>query len=157
ARMSKKSLIIGACVLVAVICLLVWNSQRRQLPEPASKEASVTPADPQPVAPPEPDALQKTVEDIVARYRKTIILLEGEDSLPQEQREQASLVGTIIFQENHQATSTLSNGLSAEIEAAGDFSKALPSVSRFLDLIETQEDFHDADKLSFREILGDLA
>src|SRR5262249_32327113 len=33
----------------------------------------------------------------------------------------------------------------------------LPNVGRFLDLIETQDDLHDADKLGFREVFTDLA
>src|SRR5262249_42617376 len=40
---------------------------------------------------------------------------------------------------------------------AGDFSKPLTKVERFLELIENEPDFHDADKLTFREVLADLA
>jgi hypothetical protein len=63
----------------------------------------------------------------------------------------------VIFQENHQALSALANDLTADIENAGDFSTLPWRVTRFLDLIETQEDLHDADKLSFRELLADIA
>jgi peptidoglycan/xylan/chitin deacetylase (PgdA/CDA1 family)/uncharacterized caspase-like protein len=104
-----------------------------------------------------PDAMSQSVAGIVARYRKTIVLLEDDDSLPEGDRDKDSLVGKIIFQENHQAISDLSSGLTNEIEKAGDFSQPLPGVSRFLDLIETQMDLHDADKLGFREVLADIA
>ncbi|PYR28262.1 MAG: polysaccharide deacetylase, partial [Acidobacteria bacterium] len=97
------------------------------------------------------------VDSIVERYRKTIILLEDDESRASADREQASLVGKIIFQENHQAISELSNRLTAEIEAAGDFSKPPAAIGRFLDVIETQPELHDADKLSFREVLSDVA
>src|SRR5204862_7320328 len=43
------------------------------------------------------------------------------------------------------------------IEQAGDFSKPLPQLGRFLDLVEVQQDLHDADKLAFREVFADLA
>src|SRR5206468_2406148 len=72
-------------------------------------------------------------------------------------RERASLVGKIIFQENHQALAALSSTLTEEIEKAGDFSKPLTQVTHFLDLVEMQQDLHDADKLSFRELFTDLA
>jgi peptidoglycan/xylan/chitin deacetylase (PgdA/CDA1 family)/uncharacterized caspase-like protein len=101
--------------------------------------------------------MSEAVESIVARYRKTIVLLEDSDSLPVTDRDKDSLVGKIIFQENHQAISSLSNGLTTEIETAGNFSQPLPNVGRFLDLIETQQDLHDADKLGFREVLADIA
>ena len=101
--------------------------------------------------------MSQTVAGIVARYRKTIVLLEDDASLPEADRDKDSLVGKIIFQENHQAISNLSSGLTTEIEKAGDFSQPLPDVSRFLDLIETQMDLHDADKLGFREVLADIA
>jgi hypothetical protein len=41
--------------------------------------------------------------------------------------------------------------------AAGDFSKPPAAIGRFLDVIETQPELHDADKLSFREVLSDVA
>ena len=55
--------------------------------------------------------MSQTVGGIVARYRKTIVLLEDADSLPEADRDKDSLVGKIIFQENHQAISNLSSGL----------------------------------------------
>jgi len=103
------------------------------------------------------DALQQQMNDIVARYRKTIVLLEDDEALPEAVREQASLIGKIIFQENHQAISRLSDELTTEIVKASDFKQPLPRVARFLDLIETEADLHDADKLSFREIFSDIA
>jgi hypothetical protein len=116
-------------------------------PQPVASEAKKAP----------PDAMSQTVDAIVARYRKTIVLLADDNSLPEAEREKASLVGKIIFQENHQALSNLSGSLTGEIEKAGDFSQPLPNVGRFLDLIETQDDMHDADKLGFREVFTDLA
>lgn len=106
---------------------------------------------------PSADPLAQRLEGIVARYRKTIVLLEEDESLPEPDRERASLVGKIIFQENHQAISSLSDDLTSEIEKARDFSQPLPNLTRFLDLIETQQDLHDADKLGFREVFSDIA
>jgi peptidoglycan/xylan/chitin deacetylase (PgdA/CDA1 family)/uncharacterized caspase-like protein len=96
-------------------------------------------------------------DGIVARYRETIVLLEDEGSLPEADREIASLVGRIIFQENHQTISNLSDELTSAVMSAGDWSSAPANVSHFLDLIETKSDLHDADKLVFREIFSDIA
>jgi peptidoglycan/xylan/chitin deacetylase (PgdA/CDA1 family)/tetratricopeptide (TPR) repeat protein len=151
-----KRIAITAAILVLILAgLLIRRSQTPQSINSPDIQTS-TPV-PKPVTARPPDAMSQTVESIVARYRKTIVLLESDESLPEADREKASLVGKIIFQENHQILSNLSNGLTAEIEKAGDFSQPLPSVARFLDLIETQQDLHDADKLSFREVFTDIA
>ena len=103
------------------------------------------------------DPLQQRIDGIVARYRQTIVLLEDDNSLPETDRENTSLVGRIIFQENHQALSTLSDELTSGILRAGDWSQPPADVPHFLDLVETQSDLHDADKLVFREIFADIA
>jgi peptidoglycan/xylan/chitin deacetylase (PgdA/CDA1 family)/uncharacterized caspase-like protein len=103
------------------------------------------------------EQLPQNLEEIVSRYRKTIVLLEDDASLSDTDRERASLVGKIIFQENHLALELLSRELTSEIAQAGDFAKAPEKTTRFLDLIETQQELHDADKLSFREVLADIA
>jgi peptidoglycan/xylan/chitin deacetylase (PgdA/CDA1 family)/uncharacterized caspase-like protein len=115
-------------------------------PAPAATGAKAAP----------PDAMSQTVDGIVARYRKTIVLLEDDDSRPEAERDKASLVGKIIFQENHQALADLSSSLDAEIEKS-DFTQQPQAISRFLDLLETQDDLHDADKLGFREVFTELA
>jgi peptidoglycan/xylan/chitin deacetylase (PgdA/CDA1 family)/uncharacterized caspase-like protein len=152
--MSKKVIAGGISSIVIVALFILWFIQ--------PKETSITvsnpgrnPAPAQATLPPDP--LQRRIDEIVARYRKTIILLEDDPSLPETDREDASVVGRIIFQENHQAISTLSDELTSGILTAGDWSQPPANVPRFLDLIETQSDLHDADKLVFREIFSDIA
>ena len=149
--MSRRFAIIGVLVIIALGGVIIWTAGSKHS-EPATPAAGIPTKSKAPQ-----DALQQTVEDIVARYRKTIVLLDTDQSLSDTDRDQAALVGKIIFQENHQSLSELSDRLTGEIEAAGDFSKPLSGVNRFLDLIETQEDLHDADKLGFREVFTDLA
>src|SRR5262245_8640091 len=151
--MSKRIATIGISADVVLVGLLIWIVQAKP---PRASQHTTPPAAPPPVVP-QPDALQQAIQEIVGRYRKTIVLLEDEESLAQAERDQASLVGKIIFQENHQALAGLSNDLTGDIENAGDFANPPPRVGRFLDLLETQDDLHDADKLSFREVLTDLA
>jgi peptidoglycan/xylan/chitin deacetylase (PgdA/CDA1 family)/tetratricopeptide (TPR) repeat protein len=150
-----KRIAVVAVVFLAILAgVLGWRLQTGKTPAVQSRPPASA-ANSAQTAP--PDAMSQTVAGIVARYRKTIVLLEDDDSVPEPDRDKDSLVGKIIFQENHQAISNLSNGLTAEIEKAGDFSQSLPNVSHFLDLIESQMDLHDADKLDFREVLTDIA
>jgi peptidoglycan/xylan/chitin deacetylase (PgdA/CDA1 family)/uncharacterized caspase-like protein len=153
----KRNVTVAVALAIPFLILagvLIWLLQTRKIPalQPSPRTSAVNRSP----APP-PDAMSQTVAGIVARYRKTIVLLEDDDTLPEVDRDKDSLVGKIIFQENHQTISNLSSGLTAEIEKAGDFSQPLPDVSRFLDLIETQMDLHDADKLGFHEVLADIA
>jgi peptidoglycan/xylan/chitin deacetylase (PgdA/CDA1 family)/uncharacterized caspase-like protein len=151
---SKRIAVVAAVFFAILSGVLVWRLQTGKTPPvqslPPASAANVAPTAP-------PDAMSQTITGIVARYRKTIVLLDDDDSVPEPDRDKDSLVGKIIFQENHQAISNLSNGLTAEIEKAGDFSQSLPNVSHFLDLIESRLDLHDADKLGFREVFTDIA
>jgi peptidoglycan/xylan/chitin deacetylase (PgdA/CDA1 family)/uncharacterized caspase-like protein len=155
--MSNKVRVIAAVASSALIIVFVfWFIQsktritgRNQGAAPASGSSGPAGA--------LPDQLQQQIDGIVARYRQTIVLLADESSLPEADREDASLVGRIIFQENHQALSTLSDELTSDIVDARDWSQPPARISHFLDLVETQADLHDADKLVFREVFADLA
>jgi peptidoglycan/xylan/chitin deacetylase (PgdA/CDA1 family)/uncharacterized caspase-like protein len=150
--MPKKVLLIagGAGSVVIAVLLVFWVVHDRK-PSVANRIQA-----PAPISLPS-DPLQQRVDVIVARYRKTIVLLEEDDSLPEADRETASIVGRLIFQENHEDISTLSDELTAGMLNARDWTRSPANVSHFLDLVETQEDLHDADKLVFREIFTDIA
>jgi peptidoglycan/xylan/chitin deacetylase (PgdA/CDA1 family)/uncharacterized caspase-like protein len=152
--MSRKiALIVGVSVvlLIGVFYLLRASRQVEETAEPAPLTTTA------PVVEIPVEKLPENLEAIVARYRKTIVLLEDEASLSEVDRERASLIGKIIFQENHTAISALSRGFTEEIAQAGDFATPLPKTTKFLDLVETQQELHDADKLAFRETLADIA
>lgn len=100
--------------------------------------------------------MRDSVDAIVARYRQIIVLLSGEDALAPAERDLSNLVGRLIFHENQQALGALAASLTTEIESGG-LSQAAVQTSHFLDLIESGADLHDADKLSVREVLADLA
>jgi peptidoglycan/xylan/chitin deacetylase (PgdA/CDA1 family)/uncharacterized caspase-like protein len=154
--MSKKfALVLGCSAVVLIGWVLFRTAHKPTVPVSQTLPASAAGQGQNPTA--STDPLLERILNIVGRYRKMIVLLESNDSLSDAQRDQASLVGRIIFQENHEALSSLSAELAAEIEGAGDFSKPLMRVTHFLDLVESEPDFHDADKLSFRELLADLA
>lgn len=152
--MSRKLITAGAFTALILALAAFWIFRPRR---PTTKTAAAVGAPAAAAAKVPPDPLELRLDDIVARYRKTIVLLEDSDSQPEADRDNTSLVGEIIFQENHQAISGLSDQLTAGIVNAADWSGAPAEVSHFLDLVESQDDLHDADKLVFRETFTDLA
>src|SRR5262252_8678421 len=153
--MSRRIAVVSGCAIVGVAALL-WFAPRRHTP-PSSPHTSTPPAQVAiPADAPTVEALPQNVEAIVARYRKTIVLLEEGGARTNEDQDRASITGKIIFQENHQALSVLSDTLTAEI-GLSDGVSAPPRLGKFLDLLETSDELHDADKLVFRDVLADLA
>jgi hypothetical protein len=69
-------------------------AERRRNPKPHMSAA--TPAAAPTTAPP-PDPMEQSLNDIVARYRKTIVLLDDDADAQAADRDRASLVGKIIF------------------------------------------------------------
>lgn len=148
--MSRKAIGVGASAALVIALVVVWIVHPKKTTETVRNPAPATAAAPA-------DPLHARMDKIVTRYRKTIVLLEDDDSLSTADREDASLVGRIIFQENHQALTTLSDDLTSSILSARDWSQSPADVSHFLDLVETQADLHDADKLVFRETFTEIA
>ncbi len=91
-------------------------------------------------------------DEIVADYRKIIVLMEDEASLDPVNRERVLMVGKILFQQNHELLAALSTTLSNDLEKPG-----FPEIGAFLDALEKNPEYHDVDKLAFREILDDLS
>ena len=93
-----------------------------------------------------PDAAQQA-DEIVANYRKIIVLTSNQDSLDAVTRDHVAIVGKMLFQQNEEQISALSAALTADQAA----------LAGFLDRLEKEPDYHDADKLVFRDMLDDLA
>ncbi|MBI3404198.1 MAG: polysaccharide deacetylase family protein [Acidobacteria bacterium] len=85
-------------------------------------------------------------------YRRIIVLMDGESSLDPAVREQISVVARMFFQANLEKLSALQSMFLQE-RGVGH-SRALTD---FLDRIEKNPDYHDADKLVFRDLFYDLA
>jgi peptidoglycan/xylan/chitin deacetylase (PgdA/CDA1 family)/tetratricopeptide (TPR) repeat protein len=98
-------------------------------------------------------ALPDGLRPIVETYRQIIILVEDERTLDPSQKERANLTGRVLYQENHQRLASLAETLGGEV-ATGQ--KACPRTAAFLDVVERSAELHDADKLVFADVLGDL-
>jgi hypothetical protein len=101
----------------------------------------------------EPDkATLQQLDEIVSDYRKIIVLLNGQTSLDSGNRERVSIVGKMLFQQDHERLASLSVSLSNDLGNSGS-----PQIESFLDAVEKNQEYHDADKLVFREVFDDLA
>ena len=114
-----------------------------------------TPAAASAVAPVEAHApLQAEMKEILANYRKIIVLLADEQSMSALDRKAAGQVGQLLFHENverlgkaRQLLAQLQQAPSAQREAAYD---------TLLTYIESASDLFDADRLAFRELLVEM-
>ena len=112
---------------------------------------------PGPVAPPAPQAVPAPVpiaqklDDIVANFRKIIVLTANEDSLDEALRGRVLTVGRLLFDQNTTRINELSGALGKELTGT-----AFPLTEAFLDRVENNPEYHDADKLAFRNVFDEL-
>ena len=99
-----------------------------------------------------PEAVRRSVAEVVTDYRKMIVLLEAEPTLAPGAREQAGAVGRHLYHHNQDRLRLLLSRV--EAESQGD--AGLPLVHAFLDELERGADLRDADKLAFRDFVEDL-
>jgi peptidoglycan/xylan/chitin deacetylase (PgdA/CDA1 family)/uncharacterized caspase-like protein/predicted negative regulator of RcsB-dependent stress response len=147
-----------APVLVLVLSALVLASCRAAPPErsagagaaastPTTQPASASATAAQPRRP-----LPEDVALIVEAYRKIIVLVEDESSLSGDDRQRASIVGRILYQQNHERLSRLTERLATELTGTRPATEAVA----LLDDLEQHPDLRDADKLAFMDLLTEL-
>jgi peptidoglycan/xylan/chitin deacetylase (PgdA/CDA1 family)/tetratricopeptide (TPR) repeat protein len=89
----------------------------------------------------------RQADEIVAGYRKIIVLTSDDAALDDITRDRVTTLGRILFQQNEERLEALSAGLSSDTGA----------LTAFLDRLEKSSEYHDADKLVFRDLLDDLS
>jgi len=93
----------------------------------------------------------RDMQDILAAYRKTIVLLADEKALTPGELAAAERVGQGLFHENLDRVAKLQESLDTLVKS--------PNPSRFAELeniltyIESGEGLYDADRLAFREVI----
>jgi peptidoglycan/xylan/chitin deacetylase (PgdA/CDA1 family)/Flp pilus assembly protein TadD len=92
------------------------------------------------------------MDAVVANYRKIIVLMDGAGTLDPGVRERASTAGKILFQDNLELLDKLDGQLKAAL-ASGNTGPAVA----FLDRLESDTNYRDADKLPFRDSLENMA
>ena len=89
----------------------------------------------------------RQADEIVAGYRKIIVLTSDDAALDDITRDRVTTLGRILFQQNEERLEALSAGVSSDTGA----------LTAFLDRLEKSSEYHDADKLVFRDLLDDLS
>ncbi|NHZ65030.1 polysaccharide deacetylase family protein [Massilia genomosp. 1] len=125
------------------------------------KPAPPPPATPPPVksaaiAAPRLDSAPLTADlhALLANYRKIIVLLADEKSMPANEREQAQRVGQTLFHDNQSRAEKLERDLAALL--ASNQPNRFDAVADLLSFIESDKSLFDADRLAFRELLQGL-
>ena len=141
-RPKNLFLVLSIVLVLAGVC---WYAlSRRPSPSPApSAGPSSAPASAQ---------MAQQQDAIVANFRKIIVLTENEDALDEATRSRVLIVGRMLFEQNVVRLSQLSGALAAELSAA-----SFPMADAFLARVENDPDYHDADKLAFRDVFDELA
>jgi len=95
--------------------------------------------------------LAQQCDQIVATYRKIIVLMDNAKTLDPAVREQLATAGRMLFEQNQQAILALQQEVTGRL-AAGKSDE----VVAFLDRVENSPDYRDADKLVFRDTVEEL-
>jgi len=130
---------VGLLFLVAGVSWYVMSHRPSVTPAPAPHEAAA------------PVATAQQLDDIVANFRKIIVLTENDDSLEEALRGRVLTVGRMLFEQNVVQLNALSGELATELSGTH-----FTLTEAFLDRVETDPDYHDADKLAFRNVFDEL-
>jgi peptidoglycan/xylan/chitin deacetylase (PgdA/CDA1 family)/uncharacterized caspase-like protein len=99
-------------------------------------------------------AIVAQLKDVLAAYRKTIVLLADEQSLGEAEKAQANQVGQGLFHDNQLRIARVDEALAA-LAASPDAGR-FAGIGALLDYIEADPGMYDADRLAFRELLQAL-
>ncbi|SFO52486.1 Peptidoglycan/xylan/chitin deacetylase, PgdA/CDA1 family [Variovorax sp. OK605] len=155
--------IAGLAVAVAALTMGLAACQRepQSAPTPASAPAAAPPAAPasSAAAPPAaaapvgiPAALQERADALLAAHRQMIVLMTGERTLDAAGKRAIGAVGQMLFHDMQERQRAL-------IAQAGEMTDpaTVPALNALLDRIESEPSWFDADRLAFKEFLGELS
>lgn len=96
--------------------------------------------------------LLKQSDEVLARYRQMIVLMDGESALKTAERDAVRAVGMLLFHDMQDSMRALGETASKSTDPAG-----LAALSDLLDRIEQEPSWFDADRLAFKEFLTQLS
>jgi peptidoglycan/xylan/chitin deacetylase (PgdA/CDA1 family)/uncharacterized caspase-like protein len=99
-------------------------------------------------------AIAAQLEDMLASYRKVIVLLADEKSLNAQGKDAVNRVGQGLFHENQARIAAIEKAF--DTLAGNGNSGRVAAIESLLDYIESDKDLFDADRLAFRELLQSL-
>jgi len=99
-------------------------------------------------------AISAQLRDLLANFRKIIVLLADEQSLPDGARDEARKVGQSLFHENQERIAKLDTMLD-QLTASSNPGR-FEALDSLLTYIESDPGLYDADRLAFRELLQSM-
>jgi uncharacterized caspase-like protein/peptidoglycan/xylan/chitin deacetylase (PgdA/CDA1 family) len=94
------------------------------------------------------------MNDMLAAYRKMIVLTADEASQTRAERAAANNVGQLIFHENQERIARVDGALD-KLLGSND-PRRYDALGSLLDFVESSEGMYDADRLAFRELMQSL-
>ncbi|TXD93981.1 polysaccharide deacetylase, partial [Mitsuaria sp. TWR114] len=96
--------------------------------------------------------LLRQSDELLARHRQMIVLMDGEAALKPAEREAVRAVGLMLFHDMQESIRALGETAARSTDPAG-----LAALSQLLDRIEQEPSWFDADRLAFKEFLTQLS
>lgn len=151
--MSSKR--IGIVIVLAVLGigggLLVMSGMQKSAPANSAAAPQAIPAEAQAV---DVSAVSSGIQEVLANYRKLIVLFADEKKLSGGEREQANRVGQELFHANQEQLAKLTDAVDAFMMPANPGRFA--ALDGLLNYIEADQALFDADRLAFRELLQSM-
>lgn len=146
---KNRTLLIVAAVVTTAIATAGIAYMLRPAAQPAAAVpiAAATPAI-------DTSALLTSFKDVLAAYRKIIVLFADEKTLAANERALANQVGQGLFHENRQRVVALEAQLETLVSSANP--QRLEAIAGLLEYVESSADLFDADRLAFRDLLRSL-
>ncbi len=148
-KMKKNSvLLLGIASLVAIIvilALLKFSGQTKAVP-PDTQPAAVPTAGTESAS-----ALSSEAAQVLAAYRKIIVLFADENKLTPAEKQAATQVGQELFHANRDRIDALDAAIADLLRSSN--ANRLDEFARFLNFVESDTSLFDADRLAFKEVL----
>lgn len=149
--MKRKALYLVIFAVAAVGAASgTWLVNRK----PASTGPSTQPQQAQQAQLSKADAIAADLRQILAAYRKMIVLTQDETGLSKEGQEEVNRVGQQLFHENQERINKVDDAL-ARLAGSQD-PRRFEAIGALLDYVESGEGLYDADRLAFRELMQAL-
>lgn len=142
----KQPSLIALTAAIAALALVAWLVLKPNSP-PATPKAEVS-------ASADKDVFKADLQAILANFRKIIILLADEKTLPEADKQSATTVGHSLFHDKLGREVKLAEAL--DKLASGQDANRLSQIDALLTYIESDPSLFDADRLAFRETLRAL-
>jgi len=151
-QMKRKTLLVLLCAILPVIAVSAFfihksGGARAGLTAQARLADLVA----NPKSKPEAEPFLTVFREMLAGYRKIIVLFADEKTMKPQEREQVNRVGHTIYYENQARLAQLNQAL--EVVAVSPHSSRFAVLEELLTWIESGNDLYDADRLAFRENL----